>query len=117
MEDFKILTEEELAALTSSQRRDYLKKKKEYDNKALVHGTLAESNDDPAPVHKVVSERKQAGRKPIPPDQKKQQIHLTVEASTKRALEEFAKRDYARLLSRYIDNNLETIMDAMKRIY
>ena len=40
MEDFKILTEDELAALSNKERREYLKQKREYDNKKLVTETV-----------------------------------------------------------------------------
>lgn len=44
MDDFKILTDEEVSALSNAERRKYLKAKKEYDNKMLVESTLNKSD-------------------------------------------------------------------------
>lgn len=44
--EFKILTSEELEKLTNKERREYLKKKKEYDNQKLIEDTLESAKEE-----------------------------------------------------------------------
>lgn len=44
--EFKVLTDEEFQKLSNKDRRDYLKKKKEYDNNKLIQDTLASAKED-----------------------------------------------------------------------
>lgn len=52
--EFRILSDEEFQNLSNKDRRDYLKKKKEYDNNKLIQDTLASAKEEepviPAPV-------------------------------------------------------------------
>lgn len=44
--EFKILTSDELDKLSNKERRDYLKKKKEYDNQKLIEDTLESAKEE-----------------------------------------------------------------------
>lgn len=127
MEDFKILTEDELAALSNKERREYLKQKREYDNKKLVTETANQEVEvvpaatpsetititEPAPVPKKKSN---AGRKAIDDADKKQQIMLTIEAESKLKLEGVDKKNFKKLLGRYIDKNIDEIVEAIEKL-
>lgn len=127
MEDFKILTEDELATLSNKERREYLKQKREYDNKKLVTETANQevevvpaatpsetiTTTEPAPVPKKKSN---AGRKAIADADKKQQIMLTIEAESKLKLEGVDEKNFKKLLGRYIDKNIDEIVKAIEKL-
>ena len=127
MEDFKILTEDELAALSNKERREYLKQKREYDNKKLVTETVNQevevvpaatpsetiTTTEPAPASKKKSN---AGRKAIPDAEKKQQIMITIEAESKLKLEGVDKKNFKKLIGRYIDKNIDEIVEAIEKL-
>lgn len=126
MDDFKFLTEEELQALTPRKRREYLKQKKEYDNTTMIETTLnPDADNEPiftisgtSTIHSTNSSKKKsnAGRKKIDDSQKKQQIMLTIEAESKSKLEAVDKRNYKKLLARYIDKNIDEVINAIRQL-
>lgn len=130
MDDFKILTEEEFQALPPKKRRDYLKQKKEHDNNKMVENNMnPDTDEDPiSSVESVIAEtpityssktsekKSNAGRKKIEDSQKKQQIMLTIEAESKSRLESVDERNYKKLLARYIDKNIDEIVNAIKQL-
>lgn len=127
MDDFKILTEDELAALSNKERREYLKQKREYDNKKLVtetvnqevevvpSATLSETITKTDPVSAPVK-KSNAGRKAIADAEKKQQIMLTIEAESKLKLEGVDEKNFKKLLGRYIDKNIDKIVEAIEQL-
>lgn len=56
-----------------------------------------------------------AGRKAIPDEEKKKQIALTIKPESLNALSE-CDADYKKLLSRYIDKNIDTIVEELKKL-
>ncbi|MCR5357180.1 MAG: hypothetical protein K6E63_07225 [Lachnospiraceae bacterium] len=56
-----------------------------------------------------------AGRKAIPDEEKKKQITLTIKPESSAALSE-CDADYKKLLSRYIDKNIDTIVEELKKL-
>lgn len=145
MDDFKYLSEEELANLSAKERRDYLKQKKEYENQKMVKDVLNEIVENtpltqinevsepsvkepiietitPASIEvtKVSSntsvKKSNAGRKKISDSEKKQQIMLTIEPESKNKLEAVDSRNFKKLLGRYIDKNIDAIVEAIEKL-
>ena len=126
MDDFKILTEDELAALSSKDRREYQKQLRAYNNEKMVHDIVNQPNevdsstsssdttivDEPAPT----KEKSKAGRKAIDDAEKKQQVMLTIEALSKAKLEGVDKKNFKKLLGRYIDKNIDEIVEAIEKL-
>lgn len=129
MDNFKVLTETELESLSSKERREYQKQLKEYNNRKMVEEIVHQTNDDDtktptvAPSTQVSKstvssspKKSNAGRKKIDASEKKQQIMLTIEADTKAQLETFDEKKYKKLLARYIDKNIDAIINAMEQL-
>ena len=127
MDTFKILSEEELAALSNKERREYLKQKREFDNAKLVTETANQESEEasvkiaPASVEKTATanfhqKKSNAGRKAISAAEKKQQIMLTIEAGTKNKLEAVDSKNFKKLLARYIDKNIDTIVKEIEKL-
>ena len=145
MEDFKYLSEDELTTLSAKERREYLKKKKEFENQKMVKDVLKESvenipipriNEIPKPsIKEPISEtispsvteisnsstnapvkKSNAGRKKISDSEKKQQIMLTIESESKNKLEAVDSRNFKKLLGRYIDKNIDAIVEAIEKL-
>ena len=118
----KVLTEEELATLSSRERREYQKQLRSMYNQEAVKN-VSEQVEIPHPTPPQAStpmeqkkKKNHAGRKPIADSEKKQQLMITVEAESKRMLESVDAKNYKKLLSRYIDKNISTIVNAMKQL-
>ena len=127
MDTFKILSEEELAALSNKERLEYLKQKREFDNAKLVTETANQEPEEasvkiaPASVEKTATanfhqKKSNAGRKAISAAEKKQQIMLTIEAGTKNKLEAVDSKNFKKLLARYIDKNIDTIVKEIEKL-
>lgn len=126
MDDFKILTEDELAALSSKDRREYQKQLRAYNNEKMVHDIVNQPNEvdsstsssDTTIVAETAptKEKSKAGRKAIDDAEKKQQVMLTIEASSKAKLEGVDKKNFKKLLGRYIDKNIDEIVEAIEKL-
>ena len=145
MDDFKYLSEEELANLSAKERRDYLKQKKEYENQKMVKDVLNESveNTPLTQINEVLEslvkepmtetitpaiievtkvsantpvKKSNAGRKKISDLEKKQQIMLTIEPESKHKLEAVDSKNFKKLLGRYIDKNIDVIVEAIEKL-
>lgn len=57
MDNFKILTDEEFAALSNAERRKYLKAKKEYENQKLVEDTLTKDDSSEISYNAIESKK------------------------------------------------------------
>lgn len=121
----KVLTEEELATLSSRERREYQKQLRSMYNQEAVKNVSEQDEQveiphpTPPQASTPMEEKKKksnAGRKPIADSEKKQQLMITLEAESKRMLESVDSKNYKKLLSRYIDKNIDTIVNAMKQL-
>ena len=139
MDGFKVLNADELAALPSKERRDYQKRLKEYNNRKMVADILdqePERNDEVLTPKALTPETESEPEKPkkntqsattvpskngatkkqqIPKkteeSKKKQQITLTITSESKARLEGADADNYKRILSRYVDRNIDTIVE------
>lgn len=116
MEEFKPLNDADFAALSSKARREYLKKKREYENAKLVTETVNQSTEFVPVVVTPSRKKSNVGRKSIAASEKKQQIMLTVEAASKAKLESVDEKHYKKLLARYIDKNIDDIVKAIEQL-
>ncbi len=124
MEDFRVLTEDEFEKLSSSERRRYTKQLKEYNSQKLVGDVVNQDEEESPKTHITTNtskERKKVkgkvGRPKIEnPNEKKQQITLTIEPETKEKLESVNPKLFKKLLGRYVDKNIEEIVDAIKKL-
>lgn len=116
MEEFKPLNDDELDALSSKERREYLKKKRAYENEKLVNETVNQSTESVPVVAPPPKKKSNVGRKSIAASEKKQQIMLTIEAASKTRLESVDEKNYKKLLARYIDKNIDDIVKAIEQL-
>lgn len=120
MEEFVYLTDEELEGLSNNDRRDYLKRKKNYENQKMVQDVL--DQDDPStPSKETVNTPKRkgssnAGRKKVAPAKKKQQIMLTIKPDSLEKLKDVDEDDFKKLLGRYIDKNIDEIVSELEKL-
>ena len=121
MDEFKILSEEELGALSNQQRREYLKAKREHDNKQLFERTLDSEpertksvEDLPTPSHvSEVRKKSNAGRKKKDEKDKKKQMVLTLSPATYERLLEWAEskpRTAPNYVSEFVEEHLNEII-------
>ncbi len=121
MDEFKILSEEELGALSNQQRREYLKAKREHDNKQLFERTLDSEpertksvEDSPTPSHvSEVRKKSNAGRKKKDEKDKKKQMVLTLSPATYERLLEWAEskpRTAPNYVSEFVEEHLNEII-------
>ena len=68
--------------------------------------------DRPSPI----KGKSKVGRKAIDDAEKKQQVMLTIEASSKARLEGVDKKNFKKLLGRYIDKNIDEIVEAIEKL-
>ena len=126
MDEFRVLSEDELAALTSKERREYQKQLKEYNNKKMVEEIVNQGNEDiskavtpnipPDNPPEPTKKKSNAGRKAIAASEKKQQIMITIEADSKAKLESVDTKNFKKLLGRYIDKNIDSIVKAIEQL-
>lgn len=128
MGDFKILSENDIEALSSKERREYQKKLKEYNNSKMVNDIINQDSEEISvdsaqnrnmtDTTKVTNTKKKsnAGRKAIDAAERKQQIMLTIEANSKNKLESVDPRNFKKYLGRYIDKNIDEIVEAIKKL-
>ena len=69
----------------------------------------------PAEPKAPKKKKSNAGRKKIDPDKQRQQAMLTLAPETMEKLSEFGK-NYKKLLNRYIDKNIDEIVEALKKL-
>lgn len=118
----RVLSEEELAALSSRERREYQKQLRSIYNQEAVKN-VSEQVEIPHPTPPQAStpmeqkkKKNNAGRKPLADSEKKQQLMITVEAESKIKLQSVDEKNFKKLLSRYIDKNVDAIVNAMKQL-
>lgn len=84
----------------------------------------AKPNDEPKKESKATppaepkapkKKKSNAGRKKIDPGKQRQQAMLTLAPETMEKLSEFGK-DYKKLLNRYIDKNIDEIVEALEKL-
>ena len=127
LDEFKLLTEDELTALSSKDRREYLRKKKAYENEKLVHETVESASmsepivvnspkatAEPEPISISAPEKKSnAGRKKMDSDKKKKQMVLTLSPDTYNRLQSWAEskpRSAPNYVSDFIEEHLNILL-------
>lgn len=121
MENYnRVLTDEELARLSNKDRREYLRQRRSTNNQELlknIHSSEQELQNISFQSTELQHKKKSnAGRKKIDDSEKKQQLMITIEAESNRKLQSVDKKNYKKLLSRYIDKNIDSIVDAMQQL-
>ena len=66
------------------------------------------------PQKEQLSNKKKPGRKSMAEDEKKQNLTITIEHSTMQRLVELDKKNFRKFLARYIDKNIDEILEQMK---